>query len=265
MRNPALPPLVTGDPQGFGTAEPRPVIDQAFLSIMEAARQESIELGQRRLIRLATVLSRRVETNFLPVYLSFGRRKLEELTAYNSFAWRKIRSLFGGEPEETTTPILLESFNRDFSDLVLTPSSTKEALRAIGREVARHYAATVASGLQKIQESRGIQFPQWQRYLDNIPPGQVQIAGRPPLNLPISTLAAPDPMRERLGLAIGTALEETFDNFPAVTADQENLRMPNGRSIFDIGSNVWTYYGSYVLYWMALVALLRSGLIPVNL
>ncbi|KOR28042.1 hypothetical protein TI04_11950 [Achromatium sp. WMS2] len=60
-------------------------------------------------------------------------------------------------------------------------------------------------------------------------------------------------------------MEETFDNFPAVTADQENLRMPNGRSIFDIGSNVWTYYGSYVLYWMALVALLRSGLIPVNL
>ncbi|KOR28333.1 hypothetical protein TI05_17125 [Achromatium sp. WMS3] len=129
----------------------------------------------------------------------------------------------------------------------------------------QHYAILVAAGIQKLQESRKVPYAKWQRYLNSIPPGQVHIEGRPPLNLPIYTLAAPDPMRERLGAAVGAALEMRFKNFPKVTADLDGLRMPNGRSIFDIGGDVWAYYGGYVLYWLALIILLRTGIIPANL
>jgi hypothetical protein len=232
---------------------------------MEAARQESIELGQRRLTTLVNILSRRVETNFLPHYLSFGRRKLEELNAYNTFAWEQIKVLFGNATDNSATSVLLKSFEDNFSSLVLTPTHTKEILRNVGREVARQYSTLVATGLQKLQENRGIQFAQWQKYLDNIAPGQISILGRPPLSLPINTLAAPDPMRERLGMAIGAELEERFVQFPKVTEDTEGLRMSDGRSIFEIGGDVWTYYGSYVLYWVSLILLLRSGIIPANL
>lgn len=252
-------------PVAIDVEEPKPIIDPAFLTIMETARQEAIELGQRRLIALITTISRRVENNFLPHYLSFGRRKLEELTAYNTFAWQQIKSLFIEIKGDVATPLLQKSFEDDFSTLVLTPPHTKEILHNIGREIARQYSSLVAAGIQKLQENRNIQFAQWQKYLDSIRPGQVQITGRPALALPIITLTIPDPMRERLGMVIGTALEERFNNFPKITQDLDGLRMPDGRSMFEIGSDVWTYYGSYVLYWMVLITLLRSGIIPANL
>lgn len=261
--NPMSPPSQT--PITTEVDTPKPTIDPAFLNIMETARQESIELGQRRLTRLVDALSHRVEAIFLPHYLSFSRRKLEELSAYNTFAVEQIKSLFGGKNDDTATPMLLRSFEENFVSLVLIPNHTQEILRNIGREVARQYSALVAIGFQKLQENRGIQFAQWQRYLESINPGQIQIPNRPPLNLPITTLTAPDPMRERLGAVIATTLEEQFKTFPKITADTDGLRMPDGRSIFEIGSDVWTYYGSYVLYWFTLIFLLRSGIIPANL
>lgn len=252
-------------PIAINAEEMKPIIDPAFLTIMETARQEAIESGQRRLIGLINTVSRRVENNFLPHYLSFGRRKLEELNAYNTFAWQQIKSLFIEIKGDATTPLLLKVFEEDFSTLVLIPTRTKEILHQIGREVARQYSTLIATGLQKLQESRDIQFARWQKYLDSIRPGQVQITGRPPLNLPIIALTIPDPMRERLGMVIGAALEERFNNFPKVTEDIDGLRMPDGRNMFEIGSDVWTYYGSYILYWSVLIALLRSGIIPANL
>jgi hypothetical protein len=259
-------PLRPSEPLGtIGARSVRPAIDPAFLSTMEAARQEAVELGQRRLTGLIGTLSQRVETNFLPHYLSFGRRKLEEIRAYNTFAWGQIKALFGGERLDAAVPILIATFDEDFTDRVLTPLATRGVLRNIGREVARQYAMLVAAGLQKLQESRGIPFAQWQRYLEGIPPGQVQVEGQAPLDVPVATLAAPDPMRDRLGVAIGTALEGRFSSFPKVTADLDGLRMPDGKSIFDVGRNVWAYYGSYVVYWIVLIILLRSGIVPINL
>jgi len=259
------PPRLSAPSATISARAPKPAIDPAFLAIMEGARQEAVELGQRRLTGLIGTLSQRVETSFLPHYLSFGRRKLEEIRAYNTFAWGQVKAIFGGERLDAATPILIATFEEDFSERVLTPPTTREALRDVGREVARHYAMLVAVGLQKLQESRGIPFAQWQRYLEGIPPGQVHVEGQAPLDVPLATLAAPDPMRDRLGVAIGTALEGRFTSFPKVTADLEGLRMPDGRSIFDVGRNVWAYYGSYVVYWIVLIILLRSGIVPINL
>jgi len=259
------PPRLSAPFATIGVRVPKPAIDPAFLATMEAARQESVELGQRRLTGLIGTLSKRVESSFFPHYLSFSRRKLEEIRAYNTFALGQVKAIFGGVRLDAATPILIATFEDDFSDRVLTPPATREALRNVGREVARHYAMLVAMGLQKFQESRGISFAQWQRYLEGIPPGQVHVEGQASLDVPLATLAAPDPMRDRLGVAIGTALEGRFTSFPKVTADLDGLRMPDGRSIFDVGRNVWAYYGSYVVYWIVLIILLRSGIVPINL
>lgn len=258
---PTSPPV----PVAIDVQLPKPAIDATFLAIMETARQDAVELGQRRLTNLVTVLARRVETVFLPHYLSFGRRKLEELHAYNDFAWNQFKGLVGGESLDTATPLLLKTFEDDFSALIITPDETNQSLRTIGREIARRYAMLVANGLQKLQENRGIQFAQWQTYLDSVTHGQVLMADGSILNIPITALTVPDPIRDRLGDVIGNALVERLSKFPKVTADVDGLRMPDGRSIFDIGSDAWTYYGSYVLYWVTLVTLLRSGIIPANL
>jgi hypothetical protein len=244
----------------------KPVIDPVFLPVMEAARREAVELGQRRLVRLVGTLDQRVEADFLPRYLTFGRRKLEEIKAYNTYAWSQIKSLFGSPRGDAAMPVLIANFERYFSQQVLTPAATRQALRAIGREIARYYGVLVAAGLEKVQEARGLGFAQWQQHLAGFKPGQIWLPSQgTQLTVPVRDLAVPDPVRNQLGDAIGDALVERFDHYPKVTSDIETLRTPDGKGIFDIGKNAWAYYGSYVVYWIVLIILLRSGIIPVNL
>lgn len=243
-----------------------PAIDPDFLPILAAARREAVTLGHKRLTTLIRSLSRRVETAFLPRYLSFGRRKFEEIRAYNTFAWERVKGFFGRSTgQDSSIPFLLTTFQDDFTTLVLTPKATRDSLHNLGREVAQYYAYLVMIGLQELQAARGVPFAQWQAYLDSLPSGTLQLEGRAPIKVSPVALTVPDPLRIYLGEAIGQALEARFTDFPSITANRERLHTPDGRSIFDIGRNAWAYYGSYVVYWILLVILIRSGFIPINL
>lgn len=265
------PQSIPGDQSAAASASAQPAprqvpIDPAIHSILAAARQEAVALGKQRLTQLVTTLEHRVETAFLPRYLSFFRRKFEEIRAYNAFALDRVKSLFGAAAEEdSSVPLLINHFEDDFSALVLTPPVTRRTLQAIGQEVAQHYAWLVAVGLQELQEARGIGFTTWRHYLQAQPTSTLAVPGQPALPVAITALAVPDPLREQLGDAVGVALEQRFAQFPAITQQRDGLRLPDGRSIFAIGSNVWAYYGSYVVYWIILITLFRTGFIPFNI
>lgn len=262
---PPPPPNIQAEPPPNPPAS-GPTMDPGFLPILAAARREAVTLGHKRLTTLTRTLSRRVETAFLPRYLSFGRRKFEEIRAYNTFAWERAKGLFGRTPgQDSSIPFLLTTFENDFTALVLTPAETRQSLRRLGREVAQYYAYLVMIGLEKLQTARGIPFAQWQAYLDGLPSGTLHLEGQAPIKVSPAALAVPDPLRVHLGEAIGQALEARFTAFPSITANREALHTPDGRSIFDIGRNAWAYYGSYVVYWILLVILIRSGFIPINL
>jgi hypothetical protein len=118
--------------------------------------------------------------------------------------------------------------------------------------------------LQSLQERRGLSFSKWRKYLQNLPPGKLTLEEKPML-VPLPALAAPDPIREVLGEDIGKALVDRFTSFPTVASDYSDLQVRDGRVIFEVGRNAWTYYGSYVVYWIILISLIRSGFIPINL
>lgn len=267
-RHPESPPVDEPGavPESAAAALSRTPIDPAIHSILAAARQEAVALGKQRLTQLVTTLEHRVETAFLPRYLSFFRRKFEEIRAYNAFALDRVKSLFGADSgEDSSVPMLINHFDEDFSSLVLTPPVTRRALQTIGQEVAQHYAWLVAVGLQELQETRGIGFTAWRHYLQTQPTSTLAVPGQPALPVSIAALAVPDPLREHLGEAVGLALEQKFTQYPAITQQRDGLRLPDGRSIFAIGSNVWAYYGSYVVYWIVLITLFRTGFIPFNI
>jgi hypothetical protein len=242
-----------------------PALDPELTAILTAARREAMSLTQQRLNALVNTLSKRVESAFLPYYLSFGRRKLEEIKAYNTFAWGWVKGLLGADQQDAAVPVLVATFQQAFETQVLTPAATRQALRQAGREAARHYATYIALALQDLQESRAVPFAQWQRYLDSLPALRVTLPEQGVWYLPLSALATPDPLRARLGEVIGDALEQRFNAWPAITADPHTLYLPDGQSIFDVGSNAGFYYGSYVVYWIFLILLVRYGWIPINL
>ncbi|CAK0764549.1 hypothetical protein CCP3SC1AL1_3570002 [Gammaproteobacteria bacterium] len=200
----------------------------------------------------------------MPWYLSFGRRKLEEIRAYNTFAMSWIGGLASGNFQDESRRILVKTFEDEFSGRVLTPMETRQTLQVIGREVAQDYGSRVVSALQTLQQQRGLSFPKWQKYLERLPSGHLTL-GEKPMLVPLPALAAPDPIREVLGEDIGKSLVERFVSFPTIAADHSDLQVRDGRSIFEVGRNAWAYYGSYVIYWIILISLIRSGFIPINL
>ncbi|CAK0758199.1 conserved hypothetical protein [Gammaproteobacteria bacterium] len=254
-----VPSVVPVSPPKLGTG-----MDAAIVAALAGARQEAVGLGQRRVAALVGTLAQRVQTVFVPWYLSFGRRKLEEIRAYNTFAMSWIGGLASGNFQDESRRILVKTFEDEFSARVLTPMETRQALQAIGREVAQDYGSRVTLALQNIQERRAISFPKWQKYLEKLPPGQLSLAAKP-MVVPLPALAAPDPIREVLGEDIGKTLVDRFTQFPSVASDHSDLQVRDGRSIFEVGRNAWAYYGSYVIYWIVLISLIRSGFIPINL
>jgi len=239
-------------------------IDPAIFVALAEARHESVGLGQRRIAALVGNLAQRVQGVFVPWYLSFGRRKLEEIRAYNTFAMSWLGGLASGNFQDESRRILIKTFEEEFAARVLTPMETRQALQAIGREVAQDYGRRVTVALQNLQEQRSFSFAKWQRYLENLPHGRIMVADKP-MSVPLMALAAPDPIREVIGEEIGQTLLRRFTSFPTVASDYSDLQVRDGRVIFEVGRNALTYYGSYVVYWIVLIMLIRSGLIPVNL
>jgi hypothetical protein len=239
--------------------------DPEFIPILAAARHEAVALGQKRLNELIRSFSKRVESAFVPHYLSFGRRKLEEIRAYNAFAWDRIKAVFGHPVQDSSIPLLVTTFDKDFSGMVTMPAASRRSLHDIGNEVAQRYADLVMIGLQTLQTAKKLSFVKWQDYLDGTAPGNLRLAGQSPIKVTLAELAVPDPLRNRLSQAMGAALEARFAAYPSITTNRQALRTPDGRSIFDVGSNVWAYYGSYIVYWIILVTLIRSGYIPLSL
>jgi hypothetical protein len=239
-------------------------MDAAIVAALSDARQEAVGLGQRKISALVGSLAQRVQTVFVPWYLSFGRRKLEEIRAYNTFAMSWLGGLASGNFQDESRRILIKTFEDEFSARVLTPMETRQALQAISREVAQDYGTRVTLALQNLQERRSISFSKWHRYLEKLPPGRLTLADKP-MVVPLPALAAPDPIREVLAEDIGKTLVERFDSFPTVASDYSDLQVRDGRVIFEVGRNAWTYYGSYLVYWVVLISLIRSGFIPINL
>jgi hypothetical protein len=261
---PAHPPLPASAPLTFLPDKITPGMDAEIIVAMAEARQEAIGLGQRKVAALVSTLGQRVQGEFVPWYLSFGRRKLEEIRAYNTFAMSWLGGLASGNFEDESRKILIKTFEDEFSARVLTPMATRKELQAVGREVAQDYGTRVTLALQNIQEKRSISFSRWQKYIEKLPPGQLTLADKP-MVIPLPALAAPDPIREVLGDEMGKALVERFSSFPTVASDYSDLQVRDGRVIFEVGRNAWAYYGSYVVYWIILISLIRSGLIPINL
>lgn len=246
------------------TARAGTPMDPDIIAILTKARAEAVAQGRKSAVQLARKLNKRVESAFLPQYLSFGRRKFEEIRAYNAFAWSRLKGLFGAAPQDDSVPLLVASFDQDFDQLVLTPDETRTALRHLAGDLAYHYSRLVMVGIQELRISRGQSFPEWLDYLEQMAPGRL-VLGSKPVPVAVADLAAPDPLRNLLGDAITQELTARFDQFPPFSTHKESLRMADGRTIFDVGSNAGGYYGSYVVYWIILGFLIRSGLIPLNL
>ncbi len=239
-------------------------MDADIIALLAAARQESVGLGQRRVAALMGTLDQRVQTIFVPWYLSFGRSEIERIRAYNTFAMSWIGGLTSGNFQDESRKILIQTFEGEFAEKVLTPMETRRALEAIGREVAQDYGTRVTVGLQNLQEHRSMSFVKWQKYLASLPPGQIPLAGKSVV-VPITALAAPDPIREVLAENIGKSLVDRFNAYPTVATNYRDLQVRDGRNIFETGRGAWAYYGSYLVYWITLVLLVRSGLIPFNI
>ncbi|CAK0778894.1 conserved membrane hypothetical protein [Gammaproteobacteria bacterium] len=238
-------------------------VDPSILWALTEARIGSVADGTRRINQLIGVMGQRVEVAFLPWYLSFARRKLEEIQAYNAFARDWLYSGFGSPPHDSSTPLLAETFNREFTEKVLNPPETRQYLQLVSRDIAIDYGARLNSALLRVQEERGLSVAEWRRYLESLTPLVVWLDGQT-LNIPVASLAGPDPIRNRLAGAIASDLTARFDTRPVVS-DERGMVAPNGENLFAVGKHVWIYIGSYLLYWVLIILLIRTGFIPMSL
>ncbi|MEI6415318.1 MAG: hypothetical protein WCP34_13800 [Pseudomonadota bacterium] len=259
---PVIPPTLPGGTTRPASSIHEPV-DPNILWALTEARLGSVADGTRRINQIIGVMSQRVEVAFVPWYLSFGRRKLEEIQAYNAFARDWLTSGFASSPRDSSTPLLTETFNREFTDKVLNPSETRQSLQVTSRDIAINYGTRLNSALLRVQEERSLSVAEWRRYLEGLPPLVVWLDGQT-LNISISALARPDPIRDRLAEAIAADFTARFDTRPVVS-DEKGLVAPNGENLFAVGRHVWIYIGSYMLYWVLLLLMIRTGFIPMNL
>lgn len=268
---PATPPPAAAavDPAAVLSERPLPprdwpAIQTRVAELLTTARLQQSMALQSRVNALATTLRGRLERTFLPWYLSFGRRKLEELGAYNLYARDRLTEWMGGGRQESAQVKLITTFEAEFAKQVLRPDETRHALRRVAQEVADGYANRVAVGLREIQNEAGVPFADWQNFLARQPPLSF-IDGQGHRHVvPLAALAAPDPAWVEMGNAIGDAAVLRFDHMPSIV-DLTALVDAKGRSIFSAGENAGLYFGSYLLYWAVLIVLLRTGVIPFNI
>jgi hypothetical protein len=228
------------------------------------ARLHVMGTTQKQIHEMINAMSGRVEQSFVPWYLSFGRRKLEELRAYNYYASDRLHLLFTGEEIDTSTPALTATFEEQFSAQVLSPEETRLALQQIGRRAAQEFGIRAGRELQRLQETHGVSFSNWQKHLAELPP--LAFTGRDGRQVQVSlaALAAPDPVWQELGATLGGALTARFERMPSIV-DREIMVTKDGESIFSVGKNAGVYFGSYIVYWIFLIILIRTGVIPISI
>ena len=252
---PAMRPLPARD---WGKIESR------VAELLTTARLQQSMALQERVSAFSSTLRGRVERTFLPWYLSFGRRKLEELGAYNLYARDRLTEWMGGGRQESAQVKLITTFEAEFAKQVLRPDETRHTLRRIAQDVADGYANRVAIGLREIQNDDAISFADWQTFLARHPPLVFTDAHGRRRQVPLAALASPDPSWVEIGDAIGDAAIQRFDRLPSII-DLTALVDSDGRSIFSAGENAAIYFGSYLLYWAVLIILLRTGVIPFSI
>ncbi|MEO5373892.1 MAG: hypothetical protein H7840_06375 [Alphaproteobacteria bacterium] len=239
-------------------------VDREVLTAVTTARQRALGRAQGRFNQMMTAISGRVEHNFIPWYASFGRRKIEELQAYNHFATDKVRQFLTGEARDSGTPALVATFEHEFSLRVLKPTETREAIRVLARDTVADYSAALNEELHRIQRQHGISFEQWTAHLATLPPPTYAGGDGRPVTIPFGVLAEPGPLWGELASIIEHRLVDRFERLPTI-ADQTRLVTPDGVSIFAVGQNVMVYFSTYVIYWILLLILIQSGVIPVSL
>lgn len=239
-------------------------IDRQVAQVLLTARLQQAAVLQRRAAALAASMRSRVGRDFLPWYLSFGRRKLEELHAYNLYARDRVVEWLTGERQQSAQMTMLTTFENEFGRQVLRPEETRRNLLRIGQDIADGYAERVAAGLHEIQDGAGISFADWQAYLAKRQQLSFVGADGRRRDMPAESLVAPDPVWLDLAGAIGAAAIARFERAPSIV-DAAALVDKRGRSIFTAGENAAVYFGSYLVYWLGLIILIRSGVIPFSL
>ncbi len=238
--------------------------DRDIVEAIVTARLHVMGITQKQLNEMVNTMSGRVEQNFLPWYLAFGRRKLEELRAYNYYASDRLHALFTEEEIDTSTPALTATFEEQFTAQVLAPEETRLALQQIGRRAAQEFGIRAGRELQRLQEAHNISFSNWRKHLEELPPLAFTGADGRQIKVSLASLAAPDPIWQELGTTIGGALTARFERMPSIV-DREIMLTKDGESIFSVGKNAGLYFGSYVIYWIFLIILIRSGVIPISI
>lgn len=241
-----------------------PEIDRELRGAFVAARARALAEARQRLDGLVDGMRRRVAEDFLPWYLSFARRKIEELRAYNLFALDKLHGAVTGRHRDTASPALIATFEEQFGERVLAREATRTALGGLAQDVADRYGAALADEMRQIQRRHGVPFAEWTRHLDALAPLVFTGADGRPVPLPVAELVNPGPGRVILGEALAEDLLMRFDRLPAV-ADRDHMIGPDGRSVFAVGENAGLYFGSYLVYWAVLLILVQSGVVPGSL
>ncbi|MBX9635004.1 MAG: hypothetical protein K2X44_08490, partial [Magnetospirillum sp.] len=240
-----------------------PALDARVVELLSTARLQQSVVLQRRVNAMGGVFRSRVERDFLSWYLSFGRRKLEELNAYNLHARDTLMSLADGERHDSAQLKLITTFESEFTQRVMRPDETRHTLLQLGQEIADGYGNRVSIGLREIQDAAGVPFAVWQAHLAQLPPLFYTTASGERRMVRVDQLASPDPVWLELGREIGDAAMLRVDRMPSVI-DLTTLVDKSGRSIFAVGENASIYFASYLVYCFFMILLFRSGLIPFN-
>lgn len=238
-------------------------VDRELAAALSTARLRAFGKAQVRFSQLMTAVSGRVEHDFIPWYASFGRRKIEELQAYNHFATDKARQFLTGEARDSGTPVLVATFESEFSRRVLKPDEMREAIRVLARDIMADYSSTINEEVRQIQRKHGIPFELWMQHLGAAPTlAYVGEDGRS-VEVPIGNLVDPGPVWGELALVTERRLTDRFERLPSIV-DHGKLVVSDGTSIFAVGQNVAVYFSTYIIYWIVLFFLVQSGLIPIS-
>lgn len=232
---------------------------------MAVAREQALGLAELRIRELRDGMERRFEAAFLPGYLSFFRRKFAEIKAYNTFALDWAHNQWTGEQRDRSTPALIASFEDLFIEQVVAPARSRATLDEIGRAVASVYVETLATALETIRQQHGVDPQAWREQLNALP--LIFFTGRDGRVLEIRIgdgIDDPQRFSVELGTALAHALHIRFERTTEIL-DAGRIRFATGESVFFIGQNVKFYYGSFVVYWLGLLILLRLDLVPINL
>ena len=239
-------------------------LDVAVAERMTETRGAVASLVAIRIEELVVGMRMRLEEIFLPQYLSFPRRKYQELKAYNAYLVDWFHNLLTGDDRDTSMPALVADFEEAFLSRVVMPEDVRPKLAAAGEEAARVYLVELANGLEALRIRRGVSPSVWQAQLDTLPPMMFPGRDGRSISVPLAGLpSAVDRLSAQLGTAIAADLQTRFDR-TAVILDTASLTSPSGQNLFNVGSNAAIYYMSFVVYWIVLLVLLQSGLLPVN-